>query len=203
MCVCVRDLVLAYTGILSDSFNTHQVWAKYEAKVKEELQAQGKVVLDDSASASASSSSSIIPKSKSKGNGGISGRKASKPVGRRELNRLVALRILEKSCETNPGFDRFTQVERAKAALLAQAQQAQQQQQQQQVHQHQQLSPLESAAASSAAAVEVRRRAGADEGEGVEDALMGAVNTWAAKSSPLYPLLDHFARLAKGTGGLL
>jgi len=184
------------------------VWAKYEAKVKEELQAEGKVVLDDSASASASasSSSSIIPKSKSKGSGGISGRKASKPVGRRELNRLVALRILEKSCETNPGFDRFTQVERAKAALLAQAQQAaaaQQQQQQQQVHQHQQLSPLESAAASSAAAAEVRRRAGADEGEGEEDALMGAVNTWAAKSSPLYPLLDHFARLAKGTGGLL
>lgn len=42
-------------------------------------------------------------------------------VGRQEMNRMVALRILQKSCETNCGFDRFAQVERAHEILLAAA----------------------------------------------------------------------------------
>lgn len=99
-------------------------------------------------------------------------------VHRRELNRLVALRILEKSCETNPGFDRFARVERAKAALL----QAQAQAEQQAEAERKTLGRIKGGAVD----VDVESKGG---GGGV----------WAATSSPLFPLLDHFARLAKNT----
>lgn len=42
-------------------------------------------------------------------------------VSQEELNRMVAFRILEKSCETNLGFDRFAKVEQAHDTLLAAA----------------------------------------------------------------------------------
>lgn len=34
-----------------------------------------------------------------------------------EVNRLVALRILQKSCQTNAGFDKLANMERAEAIL--------------------------------------------------------------------------------------
>jgi len=118
-------------------------------------------------------------------------------VGQEELNRMVAFRILEKSCETNSGFDRFAQVERAHDILLAAA-----------ARKEGRKGGRKREEAWEEAARKRRKKLLADFAAGQVPALDGAEEKekgkgrrkeglWKDKGSPLLPLLKHFENLGR------
>lgn len=117
-------------------------------------------------------------------------------VGQEELNRMVAFRILEKSCETNSGFDRFAQVERAHDILLAAA-----------ARKEGRKGGRKREEAWEEEARKRRKKLLADFATGQVPAWDGAEEKkekgkgwrkeglWKDKESPLLPLLKHFEKL--------
>ncbi|TFJ87406.1 hypothetical protein NSK_001738 [Nannochloropsis salina CCMP1776] len=117
-------------------------------------------------------------------------------VGQEELNRMVAFRILEKSCETNSGFDRFAQVERAHDILLAAA-----------ARKEGRKGGRKREEAWEEEARKRRKKLMADFATGQVPAWDGAEEKkekgkgwrkegpWKDKESPLLPLLKHFEKL--------
>jgi len=121
-------------------------------------------------------------------------------VGRQEMNRMVALRILQKSCETNSGFDRFAQVERAHEILLAAAAREggrkwgrtrREGGKEKEEDEERRRRRVVSEFSSMSPAALVGKKGGKEGG-----------SAWEEKKSPLLPLLAHFEKLGKSLSPL-
>jgi len=125
-------------------------------------------------------------------------------VGRQEMNRMVALRILQKSCETNSGFDRFAQVERAHEILLAAVarkggrkwgrtrREGVEEEEEERRRRRRVVSEFSSMTLSAS----LGKKGGEKEGG------KAGGSAWVEKKSPLLPLLAHFEKLGKSLSPL-
>jgi len=135
-------------------------------------------------------------------------------VGRQEMNRMVALRILQKSCETNCGFDRFAQVERAHEILLAAAAREggrkggrarwegmKAEEEAARRRRKRRREEVVSEFSSMSPSALVGKKGGIKDGnEGGKEG--EKAKAWSDKKSALLPLLAHFEKLSKSLASL-